>query len=50
MTTQAVQALDVQGLEKSYDELRVLRGVNFDVRGAASSPCSAPTAQARPRS
>jgi ABC-2 type transport system ATP-binding protein len=31
MTTQAVQALDVQGLEKSYDELRVLRGVNFDV-------------------
>ena len=31
MTTQAVQALDVQGLEKSYDELRVLRGVDFDV-------------------
>jgi ABC-2 type transport system ATP-binding protein len=31
MTTQAVQALDVQGLEKSYDELRVLRGVDFEV-------------------
>jgi ABC-2 type transport system ATP-binding protein len=31
MTTQTVQALDVQGLEKSYDELRVLRGVDFDV-------------------
>jgi ABC-2 type transport system ATP-binding protein len=30
-TVQTVQALDVQGLEKSYDELRVLRGVNFDV-------------------
>jgi ABC-2 type transport system ATP-binding protein len=31
MTTQAVQALDVQGLEKSYDKLRVLRGVDFEV-------------------
>jgi ABC-2 type transport system ATP-binding protein len=31
MTTQTVQALEVQGLEKSYDELRVLRGVDFDV-------------------
>jgi ABC-2 type transport system ATP-binding protein len=31
MTTQTVQALDVQGLEKSYDELRVLRGVDFEV-------------------
>jgi ABC-2 type transport system ATP-binding protein len=31
MTTQAVQALDVQGLEKSYGKLRVLRGVDFDV-------------------
>jgi ABC-2 type transport system ATP-binding protein len=31
MTTQAVQALDVQGLEKSYKELRVLRGVDFEV-------------------
>ena len=28
MTTQAIR---VQGLEKSYDELRVLRGVDFDV-------------------
>jgi ABC-2 type transport system ATP-binding protein len=31
MTTQTVQALHVQGLQKSYDELRVLRGVDFDV-------------------
>jgi ABC-2 type transport system ATP-binding protein len=31
MTPQTVQALHVQGLEKSYDELRVLRGVDFDV-------------------
>jgi ABC-2 type transport system ATP-binding protein len=31
MTTQAVQALDVQGLEKAYDKLRVLRGVDFEV-------------------
>jgi ABC-2 type transport system ATP-binding protein len=30
-TTQTVQALHVQGLEKSYDKLRVLRGVDFDV-------------------
>lgn len=31
MTTQPAQALQVQGLEKSYQELRVLRGVDFDV-------------------
>jgi ABC-2 type transport system ATP-binding protein len=31
MTTQTVQALHVQGLEKSYDKLEVLRGVDFDV-------------------
>jgi len=31
MTTQTVQALHVQGLEKSYDKLHVLRGVDFDV-------------------
>ena len=31
MTTQTVQALHVQGLEKSYKKLRVLRGVDFDV-------------------
>jgi ABC-2 type transport system ATP-binding protein len=31
MTTQTVQALDVQGLEKSYKEVRALRGVDFDV-------------------
>ncbi len=31
MTTETVKALHVQGLEKSYDELRVLRGVDFDV-------------------
>jgi ABC-2 type transport system ATP-binding protein len=31
LTTQTVQALHVQGLEKSYDKLRALRGVDFDV-------------------
>jgi ABC-2 type transport system ATP-binding protein len=31
MTTQTVQALHVQGLEKSYKEVRALRGVDFDV-------------------
>jgi ABC-2 type transport system ATP-binding protein len=31
MTTQTVQAIHVQGLEKSYDKLRVLRGVDFEV-------------------
>ncbi len=31
MTTQQVQAIHVQGLEKSYKKLEVLRGVDFDV-------------------
>jgi ABC-2 type transport system ATP-binding protein len=31
MTTQTIEALHVAGLEKSYEELRVLRGVDFDV-------------------
>ncbi len=31
MTTQHVQAIRVQGLEKSYKKLHVLRGVDFDV-------------------
>ncbi|MFI7617589.1 ABC transporter ATP-binding protein [Nonomuraea terrae] len=31
MTAQQTQAIHVQGLEKSYKELRVLRGVDFDV-------------------
>jgi ABC-2 type transport system ATP-binding protein len=31
MTTQSVQALHVQGLEKSYKQLEALRGVDFDV-------------------
>ena len=31
MITQPVQALHVHGLEKSYDGLRMLRGVDFDV-------------------
>jgi ABC-2 type transport system ATP-binding protein len=31
MTTQPVRAIRVQGLEKSYKKLRVLRGVDFDV-------------------
>ena len=31
VTAQPVQAIHVQGLEKSYKKLRVLRGVDFDV-------------------
>jgi ABC-2 type transport system ATP-binding protein len=31
MTTQSARAISVQGLEKSYTKLRVLRGVDFDV-------------------
>ena len=31
MSAQQLQALHVQGLEKAYDELQVLRGVDFDV-------------------
>src|ERR1022692_1139033 len=31
MTAQPVQAIRVQGLEKSYKEVRVLRGVDFEV-------------------
>lgn len=31
MTTQQAPAIHVQGLEKSYDKLEVLRGVDFDV-------------------
>ncbi|MEV4116676.1 ATP-binding cassette domain-containing protein, partial [Nonomuraea sp. NPDC049695] len=31
MTTQQAPAIQVQGLEKSYKELQVLRGVDFDV-------------------
>ena len=38
MIAEPGQALHVQGLEKSYDELHVLRGVDFDVPRGASSP------------
>ncbi|RJL32621.1 ABC transporter ATP-binding protein [Bailinhaonella thermotolerans] len=31
MTTQQVPAIQVRGLEKSYEDLRVLRGVDFEV-------------------
>src|SRR5580700_7177059 len=31
VTAQPVQAIRVQGLEKSYKKLRALRGVDFDV-------------------
>src|SRR6188472_4152356 len=31
MSTQPVEAIHVQGLEKSYEQLRVLRGVDFEV-------------------
>ncbi|MFQ6332192.1 ABC transporter ATP-binding protein, partial [Nocardia sp. CWNU-33] len=31
MTTQQVPVIHVQGLEKSYKDLHVLRGVDFEV-------------------
>jgi ABC-2 type transport system ATP-binding protein len=31
MTTQQVPAIEVRGLQKSYNELEVLRGVDFEV-------------------
>jgi hypothetical protein len=43
-------AIRVQGIEKSFKDLHVLRGVDFDVSAGASSRSSARTAQARPRS
>ena len=43
-------AIRVHSLEKAYGKVAVLHGVDFDVARAASSPCSAPTAQARPPS
>jgi len=49
-TEQPASAITVQGLQKSYKKLHVLRGVDFDVRRAASSPSSARTGRARPRS
>ncbi|MGS0567205.1 hypothetical protein ACU8V6_00180 [Vibrio alginolyticus] len=42
-------AISVRGIEKSYKDLHVLRGVDFEVERAASSPSSARTAPARPR-
>jgi hypothetical protein len=42
MTTDST-AIRVQGIEKSFKDLHVLRGVDFDVRRGASSPCSART-------
>jgi ABC-2 type transport system ATP-binding protein len=52
MTANQVQApaIHVQGLEKSYKKLEVLRGVDFDVARGSISPCSARTGRARPRS
>jgi ABC-2 type transport system ATP-binding protein len=50
MTPRQNQAIVVQGLQKSYKTLEVLRGVDFDVARAASSPFSARTERARPRS
>jgi hypothetical protein len=32
MTTQQIQALHVQGLEKSFKKLRVLRGIGLFLR------------------
>ena len=52
MTARATSepAIRVQGLVKSFKKLEALRGVDFDVAPAASSPCSARTGRARPPS
>ncbi len=52
MTTHQAEApaIRVQGIEKSFKDLHVLRGVDFDVSAGSVSRSSAPTAQARPRS
>jgi ABC-2 type transport system ATP-binding protein len=50
MTAEHAQAIRVQGLEKSYTKLRVLRGVDFDVPRGSIFALPAPTGQARPRS
>ena len=42
-----MSAIAVHDLTKSYGDLQVLRGVDFDVARGASSRCSARTARAR---
>ncbi len=42
-------AIEVTRLRKSYGNHTVLKGLDFQVKKAKSSPCSAQTAQERPR-
>jgi ABC-2 type transport system ATP-binding protein len=52
MTVQATAgpAIHVQGLEKSYKKLEVLRGVDFDVARASIFALLGSIGRARPRS
>jgi hypothetical protein len=43
------KAIQVKGLQKSYKQIHVLKGVDFEVEKAVFSPCSAPMARARRR-
>lgn len=42
------KSIKVVGLEKSYRQLQVLKGVDFEVEQGSVLPCLAPMAQARP--
>ena len=45
----AEKILSVNNIEVVYDHvILVLKGVSLEVRGAGSSPCSAPMAPAKP--
>ncbi len=44
----AEPAISVAGLRKSFKELEVLRGVDFEVAPGSIFACSAPTGRARP--
>ena len=42
--------LALANVESAYGPIKAIRGVSLKVRAARSSPCSAPTAPARPPS
>jgi ABC-2 type transport system ATP-binding protein len=50
MAAQQVPAIHVQGLEKSYKQLHVLRGVDFDVARGGIFALLGSNGRARPRS
>jgi hypothetical protein len=50
MTTLTAPAIRVRGITKAFKDLQVCAASTSRSSGAASSPCSARTAPARPRS